>query len=1063
MEENMATQIKEKTIEIEEVLDTMPLWESQRAAISRMREYILAYQRGKTKKSALVHMPTGGGKTGVIAILSRCAPEVNSALVLTPRVALRAQLYTNIQDRFFQSVAPTLDTDAIPKQVIEVADANAIQRIPEQGTAVIIMSIQMVDRMNRIKDNFWTKWVEKISLVIIDEGHCEPATSWSQAIRSFRTPKIIFTATPFRNDLKFFTIDPAFIFSYTLHNALQDHILREVEFVPMKADKDPNKFGKSLLTFYDDTFNQFKEPKPRVIIRCENRENIRQIETVLEREGRDFLAIHETFTEETRKPYERKDVPTMGPDGKYDDPLAEKAVFWIHQFKLQEGIDDPRFRILASFEPQKDGRALVQQIGRIIRNPDRDPLAKGYVLDYSHGQQQDLWNSFLEYDRAITENGPRAFNLASDSGWLRDLFKSQPILTYLKYRFRTPLDLRHINIRTDINFPRIVNIRYVEQEFRLAKFCEQLEQGFRDEDRFFQKYNEKGAVIYLYITFDNSPLLENAYFIEPELGITYLREIKVGERGWNGTANLLTYYDSSRNLTVDFDATHVGKPVGSYYMKKLFTNDTRSCLTSVSLKNSNLGTIAIRARSISAARIEETVSAFDDHAQICTNATGYSLEEDKEAGNQRLRRYLGFQHGRISESGSRCQLIDFEQWLSGIVATLDQPRNPYPTFQRYALERVDIFEGTPKHILLDIREVQDSFETIGSKDVPGGLALEIEDVSHEIKRGHFYVRANGKRCAVKIEADPERRRFILSSADLDGLFCRKADQTDKRGLITYLNQEQSFRLITEAEDLIYTLGEFYRPAFKVGKAFNPASFEVSQILIPVPILEQIGKEKGEPVTTQGWPEDTLFGIIDSLGLPARGMNPALFECVDRAGRKISLWEHFGDPDIVVCDDMGTESADFILADTRNLRVVFIHAKANSQNRPASASALQEVVGQATKNINFLGMFNQSRPDNLNRWKEPWKGKAGLPVDKRIRRGPPNSVDAWEKIHAVIRHPLADREVWLFLGRTLSRRAFENLLQKSPPGAEAFQAALLLHATLCNVASVGAKLSVFCYP
>jgi hypothetical protein len=1059
----MVAQTKKKSLVIEDLMTTMPLWDSQKDAIEKMRAYISAFQSGRTKKSALVHMPTGGGKTGVIAILSRLAPEVGCTLILTPRVALRAQLFTNIQARFFKQVAPALEVTGLPKQVVEIEDLEDLRKLQELPACVILMTIQMIDRMARGRHELWERLMEKVTLVMIDEGHCEPATSWSRAIRGFQVPRIIFTATPSRNDLKVFTIDPDFIYSYTLHQALRDHILRQVEFVPIRAGKDPNAFSQSLLAFYDAAFGQIEGPKPRVIIRCEHRQAIRQIETVLEREGRNFLAIHETFTEKDRKACERKDVPAMGEDGSYSDPMAEKAVFWIHQYKLQEGIDDSRFRVLASFEPQTDGRALVQQIGRIIRNPDRDPLAKGYVIDNSHGKQQDLWDRYLQYDQAITEHGPGAFCLASDAGWLRDLFQSQPILTYLKYRFRTPLDLENINIRTDVIFPRMVNLRTLEPNFSMADLCAQLEDGFRDEDRFFRKYNEKGAVIYLYITFDTSPLLENAYFIEPQFGLTYLRAFKPHTPNWSRDTGLLAFFDSSGHLPVDPDEVHLGDPIGPHYMKKLFTNDTRSCLTNVSLKNSYLGTIAIRARSISAARIEETVSAFDDHAQICTNATGYSLERDKENGDQRLRRYLGFERGRISQSGGHCHLDKFEKWLFGIVSALDEPRNPYPTFQRYAREQVDVFHKTPKHILLDIRDVQDSFVTIGSDGIQEGQALEIEEVAHEIVRGRFHVRANGKRCEVKIEADLERRRYLLSSADLDGLYCRKADQTDKRDLITYLNQEQAFQLITEAEDLIYTLGGFYRPSFAVGSDFDPALFEVSQTLIPFPILGQIGEEKGSPTTGAGWPEDTLFGIIANLGSPGEGQDPSLFECVDGAGRITNLHSHFGTPDIVVCDDMGTESADFILADTRDLRVVFIHAKAASQRRPASASALQEVVGQATKNINFLGMFNQARPDNLDRWEGPWRGKAGLPVEKRIRRGPTDREEAWGKIHSVIRHPLTNREVWLFLGNTLSKSAFERQIKTSPPNPEAFQAALLLHATLCNVASVGAKLRIFCYP
>jgi hypothetical protein len=324
--------------------------------------------------------------------------------------------------------------------------------------------------------------------------------------------------------------------------------------------------------------------------------------------------------------------------------------------------------------------------------------------------------------------------------------------------------------------------------------------------------------------------------------------------------------------------------------------------------------------------------------------------------------------------------------------------------------------------------------------------MEIQDVSCEVKDGQFTLIANDSPIPVSIAYDEASRRYVLASPVLDGFYYRKKEGMDERGLISYLNQEQSFRVIPASADLIYTLGEYYYPPFKVGKAFDPARFEVSKVLTAVPLLASIKQEKGILTDPEGWDEDTLFGIIARYGEPA-GLKQ----------------DFFGEPDILVCDDMGTESADFILGNTKERRVVFIHAKASSTPHPASASALQEVVGQATKNINFLGMFSDEAPANLGRWDEPWKNKDALCTTPRIRRGFGKGQKTWEHIHAIIRHPLADREVWLFLGQMLSRSRFEALLRKEPVGAEALQAAYLLFATLTNVASVGAKLRVFCYP
>jgi hypothetical protein len=206
-------------------------------------------------------------------------------------------------------------------------------------------------------------------------------------------------------------------------------------------------------------------------------------------------------------------------------------------------------------------------------------------------------------------------------------------------------------------------------------------------------------------------------------------------------------------------------------------------------------------------------------------------------------------------------------------------------------------------------------------------------------------------------------------------------------------------------------------------------------------------EKGEtfPADKSGWDPSSLFGIIDDLGV------------------SVGLDIYFGDPDILVCDDMRTEVADFIMADTGRNQVVFIHAKASRTNKPYSASAIQEVCAQATKNINYLGMFNEQKPPNLRSWDRAWPDNRSPKVGGRIRRGNESGSEIWSKVQSVIRHPLADRQVWLFLGQTLSKSKFEDHLGRRNPTPEAVQAAFLLHATMTSVASVGAKLRVFCYP
>jgi superfamily II DNA or RNA helicase len=49
---------------------------------------------------------------------------------------------------------------------------------------------------------------------------------------------------------------------------------------------------------------------------------------------------------------------------------SPNAVFWLHQTKLLEGIDDPTFVAVALLDDFTNDRQLVQQIGRVLRSTD---------------------------------------------------------------------------------------------------------------------------------------------------------------------------------------------------------------------------------------------------------------------------------------------------------------------------------------------------------------------------------------------------------------------------------------------------------------------------------------------------------------------------------------------------------------------------------------------------------------------------------------------------------------------------------------------------------------------
>lgn len=89
------------------------LWEHQRLAVDKARQYLAATDVGEA--SALITMPTGTGKTGVIATIATALPEVGGhRLVLTPWNPLVVQLIDDLRGRFWHRIPQEMRPPMLP-------------------------------------------------------------------------------------------------------------------------------------------------------------------------------------------------------------------------------------------------------------------------------------------------------------------------------------------------------------------------------------------------------------------------------------------------------------------------------------------------------------------------------------------------------------------------------------------------------------------------------------------------------------------------------------------------------------------------------------------------------------------------------------------------------------------------------------------------------------------------------------------------------------------------------------------------------------------------------------
>ncbi|MBU1098933.1 MAG: DEAD/DEAH box helicase family protein [Bacteroidetes bacterium] len=1030
------------------LIQVSQLWDHQKEALKAILSYLDDEEAHQNQKSCLIHLPPGSGKTGIIAFLTRMIPGINLSLILSPRSGLRDQIFNQVNLEFFKTIKQK-DSELLRK--VYKWDSYLNLRQIDFDDSVLVGTIQKFHLSMSKNDHQMNKNKEKISLMLIDEGHYEPAYKWRESIRSITAPKIIFTATPFRNDFKLFDIDLKHHYSLSYHKAVKERYIRKVEIIQRPFSLKPNDFVKDVIKNYKDLKRKHKLQEPKVVIRCDNFNSIKSLSKVFENLNESYIAVHENFNGKSETDYCKSNLDKLTEEN-------QNATFWIHQFKILEGIDNPKFQILALYDDFRSAKPLVQQVGRIIRNSDRRQNQTAYFLDHSKNKDQaEMWEEYLKYDQIIEGEGLKEETIAVSDKFFEQFLQQHPDSTYIEKRFRSKFNLQNVDPFKDLLIPSKVNIYTRENQFDIEELKNFVKEEFEKIDRklkIIKLKNGMDGYVINYINYKNSPYLRNKCFLEPRFGVTLFYAYN----------DYIIFFDTGQYTPNDIISNNKLKPVKINSLRKLFAENKSDLITSLSLKNSHLGRSVYRTKSFSAFSVDDTVPSMDDHAQICTIAEGVIKRSPEEFN----RRYIGFRNSRVNDRmGQYLSLGEYIDWTKEILNIITKNRIPARVFKRYAARNTKSIKPTPRNILLDIDDIIGKFRTAGGDGVVSNETIIIDNLCHEIKNDSFSIKANGKDVLVKIHYERKQNKYKLYSNELDRMYV-SVDRFSFPSVTASLNTNQSFRILPESENIIYAYGEFYQPPLKVGKnLFNEEkeNYLISQILNPDIIFSKINSEKGKKCKADhtGWEDRSLFELIRTLG-KGSGISKSL-----------------GKPDLIICDDMGAEIADFIVVydnsdNTKPSKIALIHAKASreklSDKAGVSATNLQDVCSQATKNLNYISLFNELEPSKIDGWNGTWTDGdnhvTGY-VDKRVfhygdmKWKGLTTKEIWARINSITKNPYTDREVWLYLGNILSENNFWDKISQEKPNRFAIQAAYKLHETLTSIASVGGKLRVFCSP
>jgi len=466
---------------------------------------------------------------------------------------------------------------------------------------------------------------------------------------------------------------------------------------------------------------------------------------------------------------------------------------------------------------------------------------------------------------------------------------------------------------------------------------------------------------------------------------------------------------------------------------------------------------AVKSSTIHADNLADTPAQLSDAVLVCSTMRA----NVKPDGRGPVRRhYAGFQRGRLSEQlrsteKSAFSLQEYVSWTKELGQRISSEHREPPEFlSRYLSPTVPPSPVTPKYLVLNVFGRDFELENVD------GHAIEFADSIVEVTEQDNSAKGEPRwECSLKyrdlaapdhpvkditatLAYDPAAVRFRIQGGILNSevlVLEEGADEGD--GLVTYLNNhDELFTVALDQPDLFYTAQSFYRLDYTHAEA------RLASILTPWHALGTVASEKGTGGKRKtGWDASSIFHIIDSLG------NTAL------------VHRNFGSPELLLCDDLGTEASDFICASFSKRKIAFIHAK-HGENHAVSASALHVIVAQAQKNLSLISPGG-SVPAHLSRWTRTSKWS-----DTNIRRwrfggkSLPTKRQLWDKIRSeILDHPDGTREVWLVLGKTLEKAALlTQLKQPADRDAVTGQVVRLLSLLQANCAQVAVRLRVFCH-
>jgi hypothetical protein len=275
----------------------------------------------------------------------------------------------------------------------------------------------------------------------------------------------------------------------------------------------------------------------------------------------------------------------------------------------------------------------------------------------------------------------------------------------------------------------------------------------------------------------------------------------------------------------------------------------------------------------------------------------------------------------------------------------------------------------------------------------------------------------------------------LLGVEVETTDCPLGTDEDRKTITRYLDRENLFTILFADPALAYVEGELFR-----NEAMLDGGANFLAHLIPVPALSTATSEKGAFLAGQTqFSQHSVFDVIDQIAAAN---------------------------DVLVCDDLGDEWADFIglSTQTRPPSVNFYHGKHGDLT--LGASAFHIAVSQAQKNLGRLSLPSDSMESKYDSWSKNYTSGTSVETDiKKIIRGG-DVADIRQSIDAIRKAPDTVQHVYIVtssLSKAAVEHAFADVAVGGSPSAHFVQLYWLLTHYYSACAEMGAVGFIMCQP